>query len=85
MGDSGNIIDADGIRMGTAAFLSEYAAPDFPFTDTGSAVLRRGLSAGSVPGPSFGISGSTSSPHSGWPDRVSFPANYHLGTRFLSW
>ncbi len=54
---SGNTINADGIRMGTAAFLSGYAAPDFPFTDTVSVVLHRGLSADSVPDPSSGISG----------------------------
>ena len=53
--------------------------------DTGSAALHRELSAGSVPAPSFDISGSTSSPHSDWPNRASFPVSYHLGTRFLSW
>ena len=31
IGISGYTIDADGIRMGTAAFLSGCAAPDFPF------------------------------------------------------
>ena len=57
----------------------------FLFTDTGSVALHRALSADSVLDPSSGIFESTSSPHSGWPDRASFPVSCHLGTRFLFW
>lgn len=58
LGFSGNTLNADGISLGRLPFHLEPPWL-FLFINTGSAFPHTGRSAGSVPGPSPGISAST--------------------------
>ena len=74
------------IEYGWGRLLVQVSRPDFfIFINIGSVFPRTIQSTGSVPDPSPGISESTSSQYSHWPDITSSPGTGHWGTRSLSW
>ena len=78
---SGNTLNADGIRLGRPPFHLEPPWL-FLFINTGSAFPHTGRSAGSVPGPSPGISASTFLWCFHWPDTAFFLKTGHWEIHF---
>ena len=81
---SGNTLNADGIRLGRPPFHLEPPWL-FLFINTGSAFPHTGRSAGSVPGPSPGISASTFLWCFHWPDTAFFLKTGHWEIHFSFW